>query len=74
MGINLLREGLDLPEVSLVPYLMRTRRFSPLGTFPDSDIGRAAHAEGRVIMADQIATLWRKPLVKQIEGECSNQL
>jgi excinuclease ABC subunit B len=59
VGINLLREGLDLPEVSLVAILdadkegyLRSER-SLIQT-----IGRAArHVEGKVIMyADQVTT------------------
>ena len=57
VGINLLREGLDLPEVSLVAIRMRTRRFSPLRAVfdPDHRPGAARNGEQRVIMyADTI--------------------
>ena len=65
VGINLLREGLDIPEVSLVAILdadkegfLRSER-SLIQT-----IGRAArNAEGKVIMyADQITQSMRKAL------------
>ena len=65
VGINLLREGLDLPEVSLVAILdadkegfLRSER-SLIQT-----IGRAArNAEGRVIMyADQITDSMEKAI------------
>ncbi|MDD5606229.1 MAG: excinuclease ABC subunit UvrB [Patescibacteria group bacterium] len=58
VGINLLREGLDLPEVSLVAILDADKE-----GFLRSDIaliqtfGRAArHAEGRVIMYGDVVT------------------
>jgi len=38
-GINLLREGLDLPEVSLYAILTRTRKFSAKPNFVDQDRG-----------------------------------
>ncbi|MGQ9556700.1 MAG: excinuclease ABC subunit UvrB [Desulfurispora sp.] len=57
VGINLLREGLDLPEVSLVAILDADREgYLRSETSLIQTIGRAArHAEGRVIMyADRI--------------------
>ncbi|MCP4358806.1 MAG: excinuclease ABC subunit UvrB [Chloroflexi bacterium] len=57
VGINLLREGLDLPEVSLVAILDADKEgFLRSGTALVQTIGRAArHVEGRVIMyADKI--------------------
>jgi len=57
VGINLLREGLDLPEVSLVAILDADKEgFLRSATALIQTIGRAArHAEGRVIMyADQM--------------------
>jgi len=57
VGINLLREGLDLPEVSLVAILDADKEgFLRSGTALIQTIGRAArHASGRVIMyADRI--------------------
>ncbi len=52
VGINLLREGLDLPEVSLVAILDADKEgFLRSSTSLIQTIGRAArHAEGRVIM------------------------
>lgn len=57
VGINLLREGLDIPEVSLVAILDADKEgFLRSETSLIQTIGRAArNAEGRVIMyADQI--------------------
>ncbi|MEW6610478.1 MAG: excinuclease ABC subunit UvrB [Patescibacteria group bacterium] len=57
VGINLLREGLDLPEVSLVAILDADKEgFLRSDTSLIQVMGRAArHAEGRVIMyADHI--------------------
>jgi excinuclease ABC subunit B len=52
VGINLLREGLDLPEVSLVAILDADKEgFLRSGTALIQTIGRAArHVEGKVIM------------------------
>lgn len=52
VGINLLREGLDLPEVSLVAILDADKEgFLRSGTALIQTIGRAArHIEGKVIM------------------------
>jgi excinuclease ABC subunit B len=57
VGINLLREGLDLPEVSLVAILDADKEgFLRSETALTQTIGRAArHVEGKVIMyADKI--------------------
>jgi len=57
VGINLLREGLDLPEVSLVAILDADKEgFLRSGTALIQTIGRAArHLHGKVIMyADKI--------------------
>ncbi len=57
VGINLLREGLDLPEVSLVAILDADKEgFLRSGTALIQTIGRAArHVHGKVIMyADRI--------------------
>jgi excinuclease ABC subunit B len=57
VGINLLREGLDLPEVSLVAILDADKEgFLRSGTALIQTIGRAArHAEGTVVMyADRL--------------------
>jgi excinuclease ABC subunit B len=58
VGINLLREGLDLPEVSLVAILDADKQgFLRTETSLIQTIGRAArHVEGRVIMyADRVS-------------------
>jgi len=62
VGINLLREGLDLPEVSLVAILDADKEgFLRSGTSLVQTIGRAArHIDGRVIMyADRITDSMR---------------
>ncbi|MGA9192129.1 MAG: excinuclease ABC subunit UvrB [Anaerolineales bacterium] len=62
VGINLLREGLDLPEVSLVAILDADKEgFLRSGTSLVQTIGRAArHINGRVIMyADRITDSMR---------------
>lgn len=58
VGINLLREGLDLPEVSLVAILDADKEgFLRSQTSLIQTIGRAArNAEGRVIMYADIVT------------------
>jgi excinuclease ABC subunit B len=65
VGINLLREGLDLPEVSLVAILDADKEgFLRSGTSLVQTIGRAArHIQGRVIMyADKITDSMRHAL------------
>ncbi len=62
VGINLLREGLDLPEVSLVAILDADKQgFLRSATALIQTIGRAArHVEGKVIMyADQVTEAMR---------------
>jgi excinuclease ABC subunit B len=62
VGINLLREGLDLPEVSLVAILDADKEgFLRSGTSLVQTIGRAArHVNGRVLMyADKITDSMR---------------
>ena len=62
VGINLLREGLDLPEVSLVCILDADKEgYLRSGGSLIQTIGRAArHAEGRVIMyADRVTDSMR---------------
>ncbi len=58
VGINLLREGLDLPEVSLVAILDADKEgFLRSGTALIQTIGRAArHVEGKVIMYADVMT------------------
>ncbi len=65
VGINLLREGLDLPEVSLVAILDADKEgFLRSDTALIQTIGRAArHINGRVIMyADRITDSMRRAL------------
>jgi len=65
VGINLLREGLDLPEVSLVAILDADREgFLRSETSLIQTMGRAArHVEGKVIMyADEITNSMRRAL------------
>ena len=62
VGINLLREGLDLPEVSLVAILDADKEgFLRSSTALIQTVGRAArHVEGTVIMyADQVTASMR---------------
>jgi excinuclease ABC subunit B len=62
VGINLLREGLDLPEVSMVASLDADKQgFLRSETALIQTIGRAArHVEGRVIMyADKVTDAMR---------------
>ena len=62
VGINLLREGLDLPEVSLVAIIDADKEgFLRSGSALIQTIGRAArHVEGQVIMyADRITDSMR---------------
>ena len=58
VGINLLREGLDLPEVSLVGILDADKEgYLRSGTSLIQTIGRAArNVEGKVIMYADIVT------------------
>ncbi len=65
VGINLLREGLDLPEVSLVAILDADKEgFLRSGTSLIQTIGRAArHINGRVIMyADKMTDSMKKAI------------
>ena len=65
VGINLLREGLDLPEVSLVAILDADKEgFLRSGTALIQTIGRAArHVEGKVIMyADRTTDSMRRAI------------
>ena len=65
IGINLLREGLDLPEVSLVAILDADKEgFLRSETSLIQTVGRAArNAEGRVIMyADHITEAMRRTI------------
>jgi excinuclease ABC subunit B len=65
VGINLLREGLDLPEVSLVGILDADKEgFLRSGTALIQTIGRAArHINGRVIMyADKMTDSMKRAI------------
>jgi len=65
VGINLLREGLDLPEVSLVAILDADKEgFLRSGTALIQTIGRAArHLHGKVIMhADKLTDSMKKAI------------
>ncbi len=65
VGINLLREGLDLPEVSLVAILDADKEgYLRSGRSLIQTIGRAArHVEGRVIMyADHVTASMRRAI------------
>ncbi len=65
VGINLLREGLDLPEVSLVAILDADKQgFLRSETALIQTIGRAArHVRGRVIMyADQVTEAMQRAI------------
>jgi len=65
VGINLLREGLDLPEVSLVAILDADKEgFLRSGTSLIQTIGRAArHVNGKVIMyADHMTDSMKKAI------------
>ncbi|MBR1919065.1 MAG: excinuclease ABC subunit B [Spirochaetales bacterium] len=67
VGINLLREGLDLPEVSLVAILDADKiGFLRSATSLIQTIGRAArNADGRVIMyADMMSDAMRQAIVE----------
>jgi excinuclease ABC subunit B len=70
VGINLLREGLDLPEVSLVAILDADKEgFLRSETSLIQTVGRAArHIEGRVIMyADKVTRSMQAALDKTKE-------
>ncbi len=65
VGINLLREGLDLPEVSMVAILDADKEgFLRSGTALIQTIGRAArHVNGKVLMyADRITDSMKKAI------------
>ena len=73
IGINLLREGLDMPEVSLVAILDADKEgFLRSETSLIQTIGRAArNAEGRVIMyADEITPSMRAAIDETQRRRC----
>ncbi|HLC64323.1 MAG TPA: excinuclease ABC subunit UvrB [Patescibacteria group bacterium] len=69
VGINLLREGLDLPEVSLVAILDADKEgFLRSETSLIQTMGRAArHKEGRVIMYADHLTGSMKRAIKEVD-------
>jgi len=74
IGINLLREGLDLPEVSLVAILDADKEgFLRSATSLIQTIGRAARMfQAKFIcMPTTLQNQWPKQLMKQIGGEPS---
>ena len=81
VGINLLREGLDLPEVSLVAILAADKEgYLRSETSMVQTIGRAArHSSGHVIMyADRMTDSMQKAIVetnrrRSIQGEHNKQ-
>ena len=75
VGINLLREGLDLPEVSLVAILDADKEgFLRAATGLIQTIGRAArNAEGRVILYADVITKSIKVAVEETERRRSIQ-
>ena len=76
VGINLLREGLDLPEVSLVAILDADMAgFLRTETSLIQTMGRAArHVEGRVIMYGDKVTPAMKMALKKIEQRRKKQI
>lgn len=76
VGINLLREGLDLPEVSLVAVLDADKEgFLRSETSLVQTAGRAArHLEGRVILyADQVTDSMRAMMEKTAERRAAQE-
>lgn len=76
VGINLLREGLDLPEVSLVAILDADREgFLRSETSLIQIMGRAArHAEGKVIMYADHVTGAMKAAIEETERRRAKQI
>jgi excinuclease ABC subunit B len=76
VGINLLREGLDLPEVSLVAILDADKEgFLRSDTALIQTFGRAArHAEGRVIMYADNITGSMKRAMGEVERRRKKQI
>ena len=75
VGINLLREGLDLPEVSLVAVLDADKEgYLRSQTSLIQTIGRAArHVEGRVIMYADVVTDSMKRAIDETDRRRSIQ-
>ena len=76
VGINLLREGLDLPEVSLVAILDADREgFLRSEVSLIQTMGRAArHSEGRVIMYADRITAAMKVAMEETERRRGKQI
>jgi excinuclease ABC subunit B len=76
VGINLLREGLDLPEVSLVAILDADKEgFLRSETALIQTIGRAArHVHGRVIMYADKATKAMKNAIEETNRRRAKQI
>lgn len=76
VGINLLREGLDLPEVSLVIILDADKEgFLRSRTSLIQTMGRAArHIEGKVIMYADNITRSMKAAIEEVERRREYQL
>lgn len=76
VGINLLREGLDLPEVSLVAILDADKEgFLRSETSLVQVMGRAArHIEGRVIMYADSVTQSMKKAIEEVDRRREAQL
>ena len=75
VGINLLREGLDLPEVSLVCILDADKEgYLRTGNSLIQTIGRAArHAEGQVIMYADVLTRSMRQALDETERRRAKQ-
>lgn len=76
VGINLLREGLDLPEVSLVAILDADKEgFLRSETSLIQTMGRAArHVEGKVILYADVITGSMKRAIDEVERRRKVQL
>ncbi len=76
VGINLLREGLDLPEVSLVAILDADKEgFLRSETSLIQTMGRAArHAEGQVILYADVKTDSMKRAINEVKRRRKIQL
>ena len=76
VGINLLREGLDLPEVSLVIILDADKEgFLRSRTSLIQTMGRAArHINGKVIMYADVVTRSMKAAMEEVERRREYQL
>lgn len=75
VGINLLREGLDIPEISLIAILDADKEgFLRSETSLIQTVGRAArNAEGRVIsMLIRLHVQWQQRLKRLLEEDKYN--